>query len=173
MKRVWKNQRYHNYNHCPSSKDESHSNNQHHPTYVDGFYAAHTRTSDMEATQRRKLVVSKREHITFWEFTMLAAMYREARMNISPVLIRTAKTDGSYDSICPDCFITASHAATETELSEQDKATASLKMAASVMGDAGQATDSVPTVAQSSCWKRYRSDKRIDAQSDAGTASVI
>jgi hypothetical protein len=43
-------------------------------------------------------------------------------MNIPRSYPRRRNADGSYDSICPTCFMTASHAATEAELTQQDKA---------------------------------------------------
>jgi len=43
-------------------------------------------------------------------------------MNVPRTYPHRLNRDGSYDSICPTCFMTASHAPIEAELSEQDKA---------------------------------------------------
>ena len=42
-------------------------------------------------------------------------------MNAPPLYPRRKNLDGSYDSICLTCFLTASHAATEAELDMQDR----------------------------------------------------
>jgi len=43
-------------------------------------------------------------------------------MNVPRIYPHRLNRDGSYDSICLTCLMTASHAATEAELSEQDTA---------------------------------------------------
>jgi hypothetical protein len=43
-------------------------------------------------------------------------------MKTSPIYPHRHNKDGSYDSICMTCFLTVSHAETETELLEQDTA---------------------------------------------------
>ena len=43
-------------------------------------------------------------------------------MKVSRIYPHRQNKDGSYDSICLTCFLTISHANTETELKEQEKA---------------------------------------------------
>jgi hypothetical protein len=41
-------------------------------------------------------------------------------MDVPRIFPHRRNADGSYDSICPTCFLTASHAASEAELAAQD-----------------------------------------------------
>lgn len=43
-------------------------------------------------------------------------------MNVPGIYPHRQNRDGSYDSICLTCFMTASHVTIEAELNEQDRA---------------------------------------------------